>query len=64
MVNETTVAQIEAFQPFTARPGATYTWKLPNKLLKAATTIRGAVVRQAPDGGSWVTHPLATNTNQ
>ena len=64
VVNETTVAQIEAFQPFTARPGATYAWKLPDKLLKAATTIRGAVVRQAPDGGSWVTHPLATNTNQ
>ena len=65
VVNETTVAQIDAFRPFTARPGATYAWKIPDKLLNAATTIRGAIVRrQDPDGGIWVTHPLATNTNQ
>ena len=65
VVNETTVAQVDAFRPFIARPGATYAWKLPEKLLNAATKIRGAVVRRAPTrGGIWVTHPLVTNTDR
>ena len=64
VVDETTVAQVDAFQPFIARPGATYAWKLPEDLLNTATRIRGAVIRRAPTrSGIWVTHPLVTNTD-
>ena len=61
VVNETTVAQVDGFHTFVARPGATYAWKLPDTLLNAANNIRGAAVRRAPNRrGVWVTHPLVT----
>ena len=58
VVDDTTVAQVDAFQPFVAEPGMTYAWKVPDGLLKAGQKIRGAVVRRAKFGGIWVTHPL------
>ena len=58
VVDETTVAHVDAFQPFIAEPGTTYAWKIPDELLNAGSTIRAAVVRRAPSGGVWVTHPL------
>ena len=64
VVDETTVAQVDAIQPFIARPGVTYAWRLPEELLNAATTIRGAIVRRAPTRrGTWVTHPLVINAD-
>lgn len=62
VVDETTVAQVEAFQPFVTQPGTTYAWKLPEELLDAGTRIRAAVVRQAPQRSYWITHPLVTAT--
>ena len=62
VVNETTVAQVDAFQPFIAQPGATYAWKLPDTLLDTTNTIRAAIIRRAPAGGFWITHPLVANT--
>ena len=58
VVDETTVAHVDAFQPFIAEPGTTYAWKIPDELLNAGSKIRAAVVRRAPSGGVWVTHPL------
>ncbi len=64
VVNETTVAHLDGFRPFVARPGATYAWKLPDELFDAGNKIRGVVVRRAPTRrGVWVTHPLFTNTD-
>ena len=64
VVNETTVAHLDAFRPFVARPGATYAWELPDELFDAGNKIRGVVVREAPTRrGVWVTHPLVTNTD-
>ena len=60
VVDDTTVAQVDAFQPFVAQPGATYVWKVPDELLDAGSKIRAAVVRRAWFGGHWVTHPLVT----
>ena len=61
VVDETTVAQVDAFQPFLAEPGMTYAWKVPNELLNAGNQIRGAAVRRAGGAGAyWITHPLAT----
>lgn len=60
IVDETTVVYIEGLDPFMARPGALYAWELPDELLSAGNKIRAAVVRRAPAGGFWVTHPLNT----
>ena len=60
VVDETTVALVDAFQPFVAEPGVTYAWKLPDELLDAGRKIRAAVVRRERAGGFWITHPLNT----
>ena len=60
IVDETTVVYIKGLDPFMARPGALYVWKLPDELLSAGNKIRAAVVRRAPERGFWMTHPLIT----
>ena len=60
LLDDTSVAQIDTFQPFVAQPGTTYALKIPDELFETARTIRGAVVRRAPGSGVWTTHPLFT----
>lgn len=63
LLDDTTVAQIETFQPFVAAPGTTYALKIPDELFETTRTIRGAVVRRAPASGHWTTHPLITGAD-
>lgn len=58
LLDDTIVAPIDTFQPFVAQPGTTYALKIPDDLFGTARTIRGAVVRRAPAGGHWTTHPV------
>ena len=58
VLDETTVARVEEFRPFMARPGAAYAWRVPDELLDEYGKVRGAVVRRYPAGGVWMTHPL------
>ena len=60
LLDDTTVAQLDTFEPFVAQPGTTYALKIPDELFETARTIRGAVVRRAPGSGIWTTHPLFT----
>ncbi len=60
LLDDTTVARIETFQPFVAEPGTTYALKIPDELFETARTIRGAVARRARASGHWTTHPLFT----
>ncbi|MCY4663830.1 MAG: hypothetical protein OXC00_04105 [Acidimicrobiaceae bacterium] len=63
LLDDAVVAQIDTFQPFFAQPGTTYALKVPDDLFETARTIRGAVVRRAPAGGHWTTHPLITGAD-
>jgi hypothetical protein len=60
LLDETTVAEIDTFRPFLAQAGATYALRIPDELFETARTVRGVVVRRAPAGGYWTTHPLAS----
>ena len=64
LLDDTTVAQLDTFEPFVAQPGTTYALKIPDELFETARTIRGAVVRRAPGSGVWTTHPLFTAADQ
>lgn len=64
LIDDTTVAQTSAFRPFVAQPGTTYALKIPDELFETARTIRGAVIRRAPDSGHWTTHPLFTTADE
>ena len=63
LLDDAVVAQIDTFQPFVVEPGTTYALKVPDDLFETARTIRGAVVRRAPAGGHWTTHPLITGAD-
>ena len=64
LIDDTTVAHTNGFQPFIARPGTTYVLKIPDQLFDTARTIRGAVIRRAPDSGHWTTHPVFADADE
>lgn len=64
LLDDTIVAPIDTFQPFVAQPGTTYALKIPDDLFGTVRTIRGAVVRRAPAGGHWTTHPVFTDADE
>ena len=64
LLDETTVAEIEEFQPFLAQPGTTYALRIPDELFETARTIRGSVIRRARAKGHWTTHPVLTGAER